>query len=68
MTVRDLDDKIRHLSQKFPIVTLTGPRQSDKSTLLKYLFSDYRYVSLENLDMRLFATDGPSGERCLTRL
>ncbi|MDE6320692.1 MAG: ATP-binding protein [Muribaculaceae bacterium] len=61
MIKRDLSDKIRYLSTKFPIVTLTGPRQSGKSTLLKNLFPDYRYVSLENPDMRLFATDDPNG-------
>lgn len=61
MIARDLGDKISHLSQKFPIVTLTGPRQSGKSTLLKNLFPDYRYVSLENPDMRSFATDDPNG-------
>ena len=49
------------LSAKYPIVTLTGPRQSGKSTLLKYAFPDYRYVSLEDIDMRTFATDDPRG-------
>ena len=49
------------MSRKYPIVTLTGPRQSGKSTLLRTVFSDYRYVSLEELDMRLFATEDPRG-------
>ncbi|MDD3624193.1 MAG: AAA family ATPase [Proteiniphilum sp.] len=31
---------------------LTGPRQSGKTTLLKAMFSDYRYVSLENIDQK----------------
>ena len=61
MINRDLGDKISHLSKKFPIVTLTGPRQSGKSTLLKNLFPDYRYVSLENPDIRSFASDDPNG-------
>ena len=42
-------------------MTVTGPRQSGKSTLLKNLFPDYRYVSLENPDMRSFASDDPNG-------
>ena len=46
---------------KYPIVTLTGPRQSGKSTLLRTSFPDYQYVSLEDLDMRLFATEDPRG-------
>lgn len=61
MIKRDLGAKIRQLSEKFPIVTVTGPRQSGKSTLLKNLFPDYKYVSLENPDMRSFATDDPNG-------
>lgn len=49
------------MTNKYPIVTLTGPRQSGKSTLLKTSFPDYKYVSLEDPDMRLFATDDPKG-------
>ena len=61
MIERSLASKIQYLATKFPIVALTGPRQSGKSTLLKYLFPDYEYVSLEDLDMRTFATDDPRG-------
>lgn len=49
------------LTKKYPIVTLTGPRQSGKSTLLKTSFPEYKYVSLEAPDMRLFATEDPRG-------
>ncbi len=45
----------------FPVVSLTGPRQSGKSTLLKATFPDYDYVSLEELDNRAFATEDPRG-------
>lgn len=41
------------MAAKYPIVTVTGPRQSGKSTLLKASFPDYQYVSLEDPDMRL---------------
>ncbi len=61
MIKRDLSGKILQLSEKFPIITVTGPRQSGKSTLLKNIFPEYRYVSLENPDMRSFATDDPNG-------
>lgn len=61
MINRKLSTKIKHLGEKFPIVTLTGPRQSGKSTLLKNLYPDYRYVSLENPDLRRFATEDPNG-------
>lgn len=61
MINRDIAGKIKQLSEKFPIVTVTGPRQSGKSTLLKHIFSDWRYVSLENPDMRSFASEDPNG-------
>lgn len=49
------------MTQKYPIVTLTGPRQSGKSTLLKKSFPDYEYVSLEDLDTRFLAQNDPRG-------
>lgn len=47
--------------KKYPILVLTGPRQSGKTTFLKTQFSEYEYVNLENLDLRKFATDDPNG-------
>lgn len=58
---RQLQDKLLALAQKFPFVTLTGPRQSGKSTLARITFPDYTVVSLEDLDMRAFATEDPRG-------
>lgn len=58
---RQISSKIEEQKAKFPIIALTGPRQSGKTTLLKQLFGDYRYVSLENPDIRAFATDDPIG-------
>ncbi|EOZ96797.1 ATPase [Indibacter alkaliphilus LW1] len=52
---------IKRISPKYPILALTGPRQSGKTTLLKNLFPDYRYVSLENPDNRNFAESDPNG-------
>jgi uncharacterized protein len=49
------------MADKYPVVTLTGPRQSGKSTLLKSVFSDYDYVSLEDVDMQRFAQNDPRG-------
>lgn len=46
---------------KFPVLALTGPRQSGKTTLLKELFTDYRYVSLENPNTRSYALEDPVG-------
>ncbi len=61
MIERKLKSKLLELATKYPIVTLTGPRQSGKSTLLRHTFPEYKYVSLEDPDMRLFATDDPRG-------
>ncbi|MGI6046443.1 MAG: ATP-binding protein [Petrimonas sp.] len=59
LVYRKIKDSIKQLIDKYPIIALTGPRQSGKTTLLKFLFSDYRYVSLENSDMRNFAETDP---------
>jgi predicted AAA+ superfamily ATPase len=49
------------LAAGFPVVVLTGPRQSGKTTLVRTVFPDKRYLSLENPDNRLFATEDPRG-------
>ncbi|TWJ01619.1 hypothetical protein JN11_01770 [Mucilaginibacter frigoritolerans] len=56
---RQIAPIIKAQQQKFPILALTGPRQSGKTTLLRELFDDYRYVSLENPNTRSFATEDP---------
>lgn len=43
----------------YPLVAITGPRQSGKSTLAKNLFPDKPYVNLEALDVRRFAVEDP---------
>lgn len=45
---RQLAEHIHALRQYFPIVSLTGPRQAGKTTLLQHLFADYRYISFED--------------------
>lgn len=44
-----------------PIVALTGPRQSGKTTLCRAVFPDVPYVSLEPLDTRRYAQEDPRG-------
>lgn len=61
MINRDLEKAIRLYGSKYPVIAVTGPRQSGKTTLLKTLFSDYEYVSLENPDTRIFAETDPNG-------
>jgi len=49
------------LARKFPIITLTGPRQSGKTTLVKASFPSLPYVSLEEPDIRQIALTDPRG-------
>lgn len=58
---RTLQNAIRNYIGKYPILAVTGPRQSGKTTMLRHLFEDYRYVSLENPDNRDFALNDPNG-------
>ncbi|WP_057936103.1 ATP-binding protein [Algoriphagus resistens] len=58
---RTMAKEIRKRITQYPILAVTGPRQSGKTTLLKTLFPDYGYVSLENPDNRSFAKEDPNG-------
>lgn len=58
---RVITEKLKILAAKFPVIYLTGPRQSGKSTLLKHAFSKYDYVNLEETDTRRFAEEDPRG-------
>jgi hypothetical protein len=59
MIKRNAEQTIRKLLRGFPIVTLTGPRQSGKTTLAKAVFPDRPYASLEEPDLRRNAQEDP---------
>jgi predicted AAA+ superfamily ATPase len=61
MIERVATQKILQLSTVFKAVAVTGPRQSGKTTLVRMLFPDKTYVSLENPDVRRFALEDPRG-------
>lgn len=61
MIKRDIEEKLMRLSKKYPVLTITGPRQSGKTTLCKKIFKNKKYVSLEELDNRDFAMNDPRG-------
>ena len=58
---RHCADKLYRLSQAFPVVTVTGPRQSGKTTLARMVFPEHEYISLENPEERDFAHTDPKG-------
>ena len=59
MLGRIASDTLLRLARGFPILALTGPRQSGKTTLARAVFPNKPYVSLENLDEREFAEQDP---------
>ncbi|MBN7796062.1 ATP-binding protein [Parahaliea mediterranea] len=58
---RNAESRLQHFASGYPVVVVTGPRQSGKSTLVKHAFPDHHYVSLEDLDQREFAETDPRG-------
>lgn len=58
---RTLEAVLRDSAKRYPVVTVTGPRQSGKTTLCRQVFPDKAYVSLENMDARQFAREDPRG-------
>ena len=61
MLQRDAKTVLPSLAKGFPIVVLTGPRQSGKTTLARDYFKDFEYLSMEDLDVREEATEDPRG-------
>ncbi|MCM1142353.1 MAG: ATP-binding protein [Muribaculum sp.] len=58
---RKITDKIAEAHAYFPVIMLTGPRQSGKTTLCRHLYPDYKFVNLELITMRRRAKDDPEG-------
>ena len=61
MIARTAHDTLMRLARGFPVVAVTGPRQSGKTTLARAAFPDKPYLSLEDPDNRLLAETDPRG-------
>jgi predicted AAA+ superfamily ATPase len=59
MIERDLTSRLKKAARQMPAITLTGPRQSGKSTLCRSIFPDHPYANLEAADVRAFAQHDP---------
>lgn len=60
-TPRLISPKIQEAHKYYPVIVITGPRQSGKSTLCRNLFPDYKYVNLEYIPTRMQALTDPVG-------
>lgn len=58
---RLISSKIEEANKYFPVIVVTGPRQSGKSTLCRHLFPEHKYVNLENITTRAVALADPVG-------
>ena len=56
---REISATLITVAKKYPVITITGPRQSGKTTLVKTVFPDYQYFTLEDPDIRELAIADP---------
>lgn len=56
-----MEKTLREFMAEFSVVTMTGPRQSGKTTLCRMTFPEKAYVNLESPDIRMFAHSDPRG-------
>lgn len=58
---RDITAQIIEASKYFPVIVVTGPRQTGKTTLCRHIFNDFTYYNLENLALRSAIAQDPIG-------
>lgn len=59
MIERLIKGRLLELAGKYPVVSVTGPRQSGKTTLVRDAFPDYEYLSFENPDVHRSFDEDP---------
>lgn len=58
---RQLKKNILEMFKKFPVISITGPRQSGKTTFIRNTFPDFEYINLERLDILSLIKEDPIG-------
>lgn len=58
---RAIEPQITGISEYYPVIIVTGPRQSGKTTMCRHLYPSYRYVNLEDLTTRRKALEDTTG-------
>ena len=58
--IRDIEKEFKKISSQFPVILLTGPRQTGKTTMLIHLFPEYRYITFDDSTLRLSAKKDPA--------
>jgi len=61
MIEREITKYLKKVIKKYPVITITGPRQSGKTCLAKNVLPNYQYVNLEDLEIRSIAKRDPKG-------
>ena len=61
MIPREAEATLRRLAEGYPVLAITGPRQSGKTTLARAVFASHAYVSLDNPEQREFAQTDARG-------
>ena len=61
MFQRTIEEELKQLAKSYPVVTVIGPRQSGKTTLVRHTFKDKPYANLEAVDTQELARNDPRG-------
>lgn len=61
MIKREISKELEEISHQFPVITITGPRQTGKTFLAKHCFKNLPYFNLEDMSVRDFAINDPKG-------
>lgn len=58
---RKITPQVMEAVKYFPVIVITGPRQTGKTSLCRHIFPDYAYYNLEDLSLRSAVQQDPKG-------